>query len=264
MQGTGREAVLSAYRELRVNHPELPSQLREFQVSFATFWRFYVAICGFTGRHTHNCTRCEGGGAPHVCLSHWIRQKYADASPWSPHAYRLMPKSWNFVIVWPQGQKSLLLVSDAEFDSRTLTSCASYYRLHSHYCGAPPHNWSSVGVGMWASRHICHGWKSGKIFQWNGQNIVPQLPQIAPKDLEAAMARRPKLLVCSVEYLADSQVGVDDPIWYQLFNFTKVRNAILKTRLAPAGTHPIVCIDEAQVSCLFVFQCWDGVLTNQS
>ena len=61
------------------------------------------------------------------------------------------------------------------------------------------------------------------------------------------MARRPKLLVCSVEFLADSQVGgVDDPIC-QLFNFSQVRNVILKNRLAPAGTRPIVCIDEAQV-----------------
>ena len=28
----------------------------------------------------------------------------------------------------------------AESDSRALTSCASYFRLNSHYCGAPPHN----------------------------------------------------------------------------------------------------------------------------
>ena len=75
------------------------------------------------------------------------------------------------------------------------------------------------------------------------------------------MARRPKLLVCSVEFLADSQVGgVDDPIC-QLFNFSQVRNVILKNRLSPAGTRPIVCIDEAQV---LLFRCWNVVLTNNN
>ena len=34
--------------------------------------------------------------------------------------------------------------------------------------------------------------------------LVIVLPQISPTEFEAAMARRPKLLVCSVEFLADS------------------------------------------------------------
>ena len=62
----------------------------------------------------------------------------------------------------------------AESDSRALTSCASYFRLNSHYCGAPPHNWSSAGVKMWSPRHTCHGWKPGKLkmLQWNGRNMI--------------------------------------------------------------------------------------------
>ena len=35
----------------------------------------------------------------------------------------------------------------------------------------------------------------------------------------------------------------------QFIKFSQVRNVILKVRLAPAGTRPIVCVDEAQVSC---------------
>ena len=35
----------------------------------------------------------------------------------------------------------------------------------------------------------------------------------------------------------------------QFFKFSQVRNVILKVRLSPAGTRPIVCVDEAQVSC---------------
>ena len=42
---------------------------------------------------------------------------------------------------------------------------------------------------------------------------MAKLLQISPREFDAAMTRRPKLLVCSVEFLADSQVGgVDYPI----------------------------------------------------
>ena len=33
MEGGGREAVRQAYDELRLAHPELPNQLRDFQVA---------------------------------------------------------------------------------------------------------------------------------------------------------------------------------------------------------------------------------------
>ena len=33
MEGGGREAVLGAYAELKLKHPELPGQLRQFQVA---------------------------------------------------------------------------------------------------------------------------------------------------------------------------------------------------------------------------------------
>mgnify|MGYP007045245250 CR=1 FL=1 len=83
---------------------------------------------------------------------------------------------------------------------------------------------------MWAPRHPCHGWKSGEceIFQL-GNYSWAKLPQIVPKEFDAAMSSQPKLLVCSVEFLADSQVGgVDDPIC-QLFNFSQVRNVLWVT-----------------------------------
>ena len=58
-----------------------------------------------------------------------------------------------------------------------------------------------------------------KSFSWG--IIWAKLPQIVPKEFDAAMSSRPKLLVCSVEFLADSQVGgVDDPIC-QLFIFPR-------------------------------------------
>ena len=38
MEGGGREAVLRAYDELLLTHPELPRQLRDFQVDRATYW----------------------------------------------------------------------------------------------------------------------------------------------------------------------------------------------------------------------------------
>ena len=36
-EGGRREAVLRAYDGLRLTHPELPNQLRDFQVVFASF-----------------------------------------------------------------------------------------------------------------------------------------------------------------------------------------------------------------------------------
>ena len=74
---------------------------------------------------------------------------------------------------------------------------------------------------MWAPRHPCHGWKSGELEILLLGNHKAKLTQISPREFEAAMASRPKLLVCSVEFLADSQVGgVDDPIC-QLFIFPR-------------------------------------------
>ena len=109
---------------------------------------------------------------------------------------------------------------------------------------------------MWAPRHPCQGWKSGECEIFQLGNYIAKLLQIIPKDFDAAMSSRPKLLVCSVEFLADSQVGgVHDPIC-QLFNFSQVRKVIMKNRLSPAGTRPIVCIDEAQVLLSFSAGMW--------
>ena len=95
-----------------------------------------------------------------------------------------------------------------------------------------------------------------KSFTFSWGIIWAKLPQIVPKEFDAAMSSRPKLLVCSVEFLADSQVGgVHDPIC-QLFNSFQVRKVIMKNRLSPAGTRPIVCIDEAQVLLSFSAGMW--------
>ena len=62
------------------------------------------------------------------------------------------------------------------------------------------------------------GWKSGNLEILQLEKVTANLPQISPKHFEASMASRPKLLVCLVEYLANSQVDVDHPIC-QFFNF---------------------------------------------
>ena len=50
MEEGGRgEAVRRAYDGLRLTHPELPNQLRDFQVAFAS--GFCITNCGFAGRH---------------------------------------------------------------------------------------------------------------------------------------------------------------------------------------------------------------------
>ena len=84
-----------------------------------------------------------------------------------------------------------------------------------------------------------------KYFSW--KKLASKLSQISPTDFNAAMAGRPKLLVCSVEFLADPEVDRDDPN-LSVCQISQVRNVILKVRLSPAGTRPIVCVGEAQVS----------------
>ena len=80
-EGGRREAVLRAYDGLRLTHPELPNQLRDFQVAFASFWRslWLVTIYDFAGRHFMQSAGQGGGGAHDVCPPHWLRKKPTDA-----------------------------------------------------------------------------------------------------------------------------------------------------------------------------------------
>ena len=120
--------------------------------------------------------------------------------------------------------KTMLLIFDALiWFQRIGQFCGQlwfYDRFHSHHCRTPPHDWSSVGFGMWASWHPCYCWKSGNLEILQLEKETAKLLQISPKDFEAAMARRPKLLVCSVEFLADSQVCRDDPIYRVFFHWS--------------------------------------------
>ena len=88
MEGGGREAVLGAYAELKLKHPELPGQLRQFQVACGDSCVTISAL----GRHFEQSAGQGGGGAPNVRLPHWIWQKSADATPWSSYARRWMTK----------------------------------------------------------------------------------------------------------------------------------------------------------------------------
>ena len=88
MEGGGREAVLGAYAELKLKHPELPSQLRQFQVACGDSCVTISAL----GRHFEQSTGQGGGGAPNVRLPHWIWEKSANAPPWSSYARRWMTK----------------------------------------------------------------------------------------------------------------------------------------------------------------------------
>ena len=82
-EGRSREAVL------RLTHPELPLQLRDFQVAFASFWRsLCVTIYDFAGRHFMQSAGQGGGGAQDVCPPHWLRKKPTNAPSWFTYARR--------------------------------------------------------------------------------------------------------------------------------------------------------------------------------
>ena len=89
-EGGRREAVLRAYDGLRLTHPELPNQLRDFQIAFASFWRslWLVTIYDFAGRHFMQSAGQGGGGAHDVCPPHWLRKKPTDAPSWFTYARR--------------------------------------------------------------------------------------------------------------------------------------------------------------------------------
>ena len=150
MEGEVREAVLRKYDELRLTHPELPSQLRDFQVTCATSWRFWVTTCCVAGWHTCNCTWCQGGGAPNVCSSYWIWKEFTDDFAWSPHAWRWMTKSWNFVIVWTEWPRTMLF--GAESDLETQVSSSHYMNTSltapdwNADCHLVPNLWSAIAV----------------------------------------------------------------------------------------------------------------------
>ena len=71
MEGGGREAVLGAYAELKLKHPELPGQLRQFQVACGDSCVTISAL----GRHFEQSAGQGGCWAPDVRLPHWIWQK---------------------------------------------------------------------------------------------------------------------------------------------------------------------------------------------
>ena len=75
------------------------------------------------------------------------------------------------------------------------------------------------------------------------------ISQVPREEFDDVLAQRPQLLVCSVEFLQNTDVGLFpfNPIGTQGF-FLQVRDAIASSRLAPRGRRPVVCIDEAQVT----------------
>lgn len=60
---------------------------------------------------------------------------------------------------------------------------------------------------------------------------------------------RPKVLICSVEFLSSRKVTKSYYILERLSNSTisQVKDVIYSCRLAPDGLRPLICIDEAQV-----------------
>ena len=54
MEGGGREAVLRAYDELLLTLPELPRQLRDFQVACAAYWGL---LCVLEGGPSSLCSK---------------------------------------------------------------------------------------------------------------------------------------------------------------------------------------------------------------
>ena len=58
-----------------------------------------------------------------------------------------------------------------------------------------------------------------KYFSW--KKLTSKLSQIVPKEFDAAMASRPRLLVCSVEFLADPEVDRDYPNLSVFSNFPR-------------------------------------------
>ena len=140
MEGGGREAVRQAYEELRLAHPELPNQLRDFQVAWATYWRF---LC-------HNLWFCRSTYYAERCIR---RRRGTCCVPSLLDMGRAFPCSF-LVYSCPKVELERL-----KSDLRAPTSFVSHYRLHCDHRCAPPHHWIPAGCGMWPPRNPCYGWK---------------------------------------------------------------------------------------------------------
>ena len=118
-----------------------------------------------------------------------------------------MTKSWNFVIVWAEWRRTMFFSN----------------LIRGHWPVVPPISGSTVIIVV--PLHTIEAQLVSKC----GRLGIPAMAgsqvnlkcfsemakiwfsQISSRDFEAAMAWRPKLLVCSFEYLADSQVGCGWP-----------------------------------------------------
>ena len=100
-----------------------------------------------------------------------------------------------------------------------------------------------------------------KCFSW--KKVTSKLSQISPKEFDAAMASRPKLLVCSVEFLADPEVDRDDP------NLSVYKIFLGAERHSEGSTLPCWnlsnCLCGRSTSILLLIQYFCGVvLTKQT
>ena len=98
-----------------------------------------------------------------------------------------------------------------------------------------------------------------KYFSW--KKLTSKLSQIVPKEFDAAMASRPRLLVCSVEFLADPEVDRDYPN-LSVFQIFPGAERYFEGSAFPCW-NASNCLCGRSTSIPLLIQYFGGVLTNK-
>ena len=150
-----RSKILRDYYELRRTHPELPAQLRDFQVEencctvHLKIFRWTYFVVPWMKLQPHH-----GGTANRI----WEEHSNAPVGP--PHAQRyvwhLAPKQPDNTSMWNDFQLSVLCILCTLIEFTHFPN-----RLHSIYCVTLDNNWRPTPDRLWAHGNPCSGWKQG-------------------------------------------------------------------------------------------------------
>ena len=179
-----RAEILRDYHELTRTHPNLPAQLRDFQVKEIFQKTVSQYIWNFLGWYLKQCPGQNEHQPHHGGSSHWLWEEPPNASVGPPYAPRFayygnvgetqtlvnsfnwkwhfwMPKtghSWQFE-VWDE--TSGVEMSHLEFENGAPQMTLFPHRLHSFDCVASDNNWGSAPSRLSAHGHPCCGRKQG-------------------------------------------------------------------------------------------------------
>lgn len=127
-------------------------------------------------------------------------------------------------------------------------------RFNHHYSSTAERDSGSAEEWLWQGWHFGSGGRTGYLRILSGSSDDLKC-QFEPEQFKEELKKRPRLLICSPEFLGSSEVQqftkylqFANTGWNDQSDLPQIRDILLECKLAPAGLRPIVCIDECQVT----------------